>query len=75
MDCDGLKKAFLSDKDGSLLGGERGTIFSFSEFAWGGDRRRGTGDYRLPLTMLTEPDGTRIYIDDMADHVGRGITP
>ena len=71
MDCDGLKKAFIADKDGSMLG-ERGTILAFSEFAWDADPRRGTGDYRLPQTMLTDVNGDPVEIEGMADYVARG---
>ena len=72
MDCDGLKKAFIADKDGSMLG-ERGTILAFSEFAWDADPRRGTGDYRLPQTMLTDVNGDPVEIEGMADYVARGM--
>ena len=76
MDCDGLKKAFIYDKDGTLMpDGQRGTVFAYSEFAWDAmdrDRARGTGDYRIPRTMLTDSDGTRIDIDSFATFVGRG---
>ena len=77
MDCDGLKKAFVFDKDGSLMpSGQPGTIFAYSEFAWDAmdrDRARGTGDYRIPRTMLTMPDSTRIPINSFASFVGRGL--
>ena len=71
MDCDGLKKAFLVDKDGSLFG-QRSTVLAYSEFAWGTDPRRGTGDYRIPYTMITNTDGLRLDIDGFATHVERG---
>lgn len=69
MDCDGLKKAILVDTDGSLLGSP-GTVLSQSEFEWDGDRRRGLGDYRIPKTLLTASDGSRIPVDDIAPNKG-----
>ena len=53
MDCDGLKKNLLDDLDGSFLG-TTGAIISESEYAWNGDPRRGTGDYRLKEHQTTE---------------------
>ncbi|XP_075907773.1 fibrocystin-L-like [Nelusetta ayraudi] len=69
MDCDGKKKTMLRDLDGSFLGSE-GTIVPQSEFEWGGDPRRGLGDYRIPSVMLTRPDGSRIPVEDIAPHKG-----
>lgn len=34
MDCDGLKKALLTDTDGTLLG-QPSTVFSQAEYLWG----------------------------------------
>jgi hypothetical protein len=65
MDCDGLKKAFLKDLDGSLLGSP-GTVIPQSEYEWGGDPRRGLGDYRVPKTMQTELNGNRIPMSTLA---------
>ena len=70
MDCDGKKKAFLSDRDGTFLEDSPGTILPQSEFEWGGDRRRGLGDYRVPKTMLTSRDGDRISVGSIAPNKG-----
>ncbi|KAJ8026005.1 Fibrocystin-L [Holothuria leucospilota] len=69
MDCDGMKKAIIRDLDGSMLG-DVGTVIPEAEFEWDGDPRRGLGDYRIPRTMLTEPDGSRIPTDDIAPNKG-----
>lgn len=69
MDCDGKKKTMLRDLDGSFLGSE-GTVVPQSEFEWGGDPRRGLGDYRIPSVMLTRPDGSRIPVEDVAPRKG-----
>jgi plastocyanin len=66
MDCDGHKHTLLTDVDGSFTGdGSRRTIIAMAEFEWDGDRRRGIGDYRIPKTMLTNPDGSRINTDSI----------
>ncbi|XP_077992871.1 fibrocystin-L-like [Glandiceps talaboti] len=69
MDCDGKKKAMIKDLDGSMIGSP-GTIIPMSEYEWDGDARHGVGDYRIPKMMLTEPDGTRIPVDDIAPNKG-----
>ena len=33
-------------------------------------KERGLGDYRIPKTMLTEVDGTRIPVEDIIDSRG-----
>ena len=48
MDCDALKKAMVSDTDGSLLGSP-GYVLPNAGFEWDGDPRRGIGDYRIPM--------------------------
>lgn len=72
MDCDGLKKGFLKDLDGTFLGtpGTPGTILPESEWQWGGDPQRGLGDYRVPKTMLTMLNGTRIPMSTLAPMKG-----
>ncbi|XP_033757813.1 fibrocystin-L-like [Pecten maximus] len=70
MDCDGLKKDLFSDMDGTFLGGSVGAVISESEWQWGGDPRRGLGDYRIPKSMLTALDGTRIAVNDIAPNKG-----
>ena len=70
MDCDGMKKNLLDDLDGTLLGGSRGSVISESEWEWDGDPRRGLGDYRIPKTLLTDTDGKRIPVEEIAPHKG-----
>ncbi|XP_069115224.1 fibrocystin-L-like [Argopecten irradians] len=70
MDCDGLKKDLFLDVDGTFLGGNLGAVISESEWQWGGDPRRGLGDYRIPKEMLTTLDGTRIPVNDIAPNKG-----
>ncbi|XP_035537797.1 PKHD1 like 1, tandem duplicate 1 [Morone saxatilis] len=69
MDCDAKKKSLLKDLDGSFLGAV-GTVVPQSEYEWGGDPRRGLGDYRIPKVMLTFPNGSRIPVDQIAPHKG-----
>ncbi len=71
MDCDGMKHVIFTDMDGSFSGaGSFRTIISKAEFEWNGDRRRGLGDYRIPLTMLSRPDGSRIPVDEIYPQKG-----
>lgn len=65
-----MKKVMIRDLDGSFLG-DVGTVIPQSEFEWDGDPRRGLGDYRIPRTMLTRPDGSRIPADDIAPNKGK----
>ncbi|XP_059206673.1 fibrocystin-L-like isoform X1 [Centropristis striata] len=69
MDCDAKKKTMLKDLDGSFLGAV-GDVVPQSEFEWGGDPRRGLGDYRIPKVMLTFPNGSRIPVNQIAPHKG-----
>ncbi|XP_060603397.1 fibrocystin-L-like isoform X3 [Ruditapes philippinarum] len=69
MDCDALKKAMYKDLDGTFLG-HVGTVIPQSEYEWGGDPRRGLGDYRIPKEMVTTVDGTRIPYNDIAPYKG-----
>ncbi|XP_030002867.1 PKHD1 like 1, tandem duplicate 2 [Sphaeramia orbicularis] len=69
MDCDAKKKTMLKDLDGSFLGAV-GAVVPQSEYEWGGDPRRGLGDYRIPTVMLTYPNGSRIPVDQIAPHKG-----
>ena len=62
MTCDGQKKIIVEDSDGSFFG-EPGTAISESEWQWEDNPSYGLGDYRIPVTMLTEPDGDRIPTD------------
>lgn len=47
-------------------------IFSVlqAEFEWDGDPRRGLGDYRIPKTLLTRLDGSRIPVNSIAPYKG-----
>ena len=66
MDCDGFKKVLIKDMDGSFLGlNTKGSLLSIADFEWDGDSRRGIGDYRIPRTMLTRADGSRILAEDI----------
>ena len=69
MDCDGLKKVLITDKDGSFFG-RKSVAFSESEFEWDGDPVRGLGDYRIPVAMLTDEDGVRIQVADKCPNKG-----
>ncbi|KAM9824037.1 PKHD1 like 1, tandem duplicate 1 [Neosynchiropus ocellatus] len=69
MECDAKKKSLLKDLDGSFLG-EVGDVVPESEYAWGGDPRRGLGDFRIPTAMLTNPDGSRIPVEQIAPNKG-----
>uniref|UniRef100_G3NDK3 PKHD1 like 1 n=1 Tax=Gasterosteus aculeatus aculeatus TaxID=481459 RepID=G3NDK3_GASAC len=69
MDCDAKKKSLLKDLDGSFLGAV-GAVVPQSEYEWGGDPRRGLGDYRIPKVMLTFPNGSRIPVNQIAPHKG-----
>ncbi|XP_064089363.1 fibrocystin-L-like [Macrobrachium nipponense] len=60
MDCDGLKKIVVTDLDGTLLGSADATATSMAEFEWDGDRSRGVGDYRIPVALKQNPDGSAI---------------
>ncbi|XP_029369318.1 PKHD1 like 1, tandem duplicate 1 isoform X2 [Echeneis naucrates] len=69
MDCDAKKKSLLKDLDGSFLGA-KGAVVPQSEYEWGGDPRRGLGDYRIPKVMLTFPNGSRIPVEQIAPQKG-----
>ncbi|XP_045124918.1 fibrocystin-L-like [Portunus trituberculatus] len=60
MDCDGHRKVVCTDEDGSLLGGSGGTVISQADWEWDGDERRGIGDYRIPVSLRQNADGTEI---------------
>ena len=69
MDCDGMKKALLSDLDGSFLG-TPGAVFSQSEWQWG-SQQRGLGDFRIPKELLAAPNGS--MLDPPSVYSGLGI--
>ena len=64
MDCDGLKHVLVKDIDGSFSEDtDPRTMISRAEFEWEGDPRRGLGDFRIPVTMYTTANGSRIDPD------------
>lgn len=66
MDCDGLKHILIRDRDGSFCEEESPrSLVSLAELEWDGDRRRGIGDFRIPKTMLTTSDGSRIPVESV----------
>ena len=67
MYCDGMKNVLLKDLDGSFTGrGSPHSIIPLAELGWdGADRRVGIGDYRIPVAMLSNPDGSRINVNDI----------
>ncbi|KAL5019598.1 hypothetical protein ScPMuIL_002490 [Solemya velum] len=69
MDCDGMKTALLTDDDGSFLGNP-GAVIPHAEFEWGGDPRRGLGDYRIPKQLITSLSGERLDVDTVAPYKG-----
>ncbi|XP_059501744.1 PKHD1 like 1, tandem duplicate 1 isoform X2 [Stegostoma tigrinum] len=69
MTCDAKKKTLLKDLDGSFLGAV-GAVVPQSEYEWDGDLRYGTGDYRIPKSMLTYLNGSRIPVSQIAPHKG-----
>ncbi|XP_063855540.1 fibrocystin-L-like [Scylla paramamosain] len=70
MDCDGLKKVVVTDVDGSLLGEKDATVISQADWEWDGDPRRGIGDYRIPLPIRQNPDGSQIEAADKFPNKG-----
>ena len=69
MDCDGLKKVLITDLDGTFLG-KPSVAFSESEWEWGGDSRRGLGDYRIPKEALSDENGHMKNISDVYTYRG-----
>ena len=71
MDCDGFKQVLIKDIGGTFTetNSDR-SIISFAEFEWDGNMNRGVGDFRIPKTMLTRPDGSRIPVDDIYPRQG-----
>lgn len=61
MDCDGLKKALITDLDGSLFG-QVASVFSQAEYLWG-NQAHGVGDYRIPSVALSNQTGHQININ------------
>ena len=78
MHCDGMKKVLINDEVGDFLG-HIGSYVAEAEYEWDGvtrggktysDTRDGLGDYRIPKTLLTELNGNRVPVDDIAPHKG-----
>ncbi|XP_052830942.1 fibrocystin-L [Octopus bimaculoides] len=67
------KKVLILDSDGSFIdsGDSPISVFSVSEWEWGGDKRRGLGDYRIPKEARAYPNGSKMPIEELA--TGRGI--
>ncbi|XP_048575327.1 fibrocystin-L-like isoform X2 [Nematostella vectensis] len=59
MDCDARRQLLIRDLDGSFSG-RASTLISKAEYEWDGNPRFGLGDYRIPRTAQTNPDGSRI---------------
>ncbi|CAL4062252.1 unnamed protein product, partial [Meganyctiphanes norvegica] len=60
MTCDGLKKVIITDTDGTLLGTADATLTAKAEYEWDGDGSHGVGDYRIPVSLKTDIDGSQI---------------
>ncbi len=60
MDCDGLKKALITDVDGTLFGEAGASAFSISEDQWG-SQALGLGDFRIPVTALADSNGNAMF--------------
>lgn len=69
MECDGHKKVLVKDLDGTLIDSP-GSIISQADFEWDGDPRRGLGDYRIPKSLLTDQNGDRIDVENIAPYKG-----
>ena len=67
MDCDGMKNVLIKDIDGSFTGEQSlRTIIPMAEIGWdAADRRRGIGDFRIPRSILTNPNGSVVDADEV----------
>ena len=71
MDCDGPKKAMITDTDGSFSEtGSRHTYMGFSELDYGINGPRGLGNFRIPAVMITDLSGNAIDIESWAPNKG-----
>ena len=70
FDCDGMKKAMIVDKDGTLIGNGGGTVIADSAFEWDGNPAKGLGYYRVPKPMVTEVNGDKIPYQDKMPNKG-----
>ena len=71
MSCDAKKKALVKDMEGSYLGAKGMSVIAQSEYEWDGDERYGTGNYRVPTAMVSDPS----EIDVIAPNKGWCIEP
>ncbi|CAH1226877.1 PKHD1L1 [Branchiostoma lanceolatum] len=77
MACDAKLVAIIIDSDGSALG-TPGTVVPEQEWEWqpegvsnwGGNKRYGIGDYRIPTAALAGPDGSKLSAADVAPMKG-----
>ena len=69
MDCDGLKKVIVTDKDGSFFG-TISTATSQTEWQWNGDPARGLGDYRIPKEALADANGHMRNVSSVYTYTG-----
>ena len=60
----------MTDLDGTLLG-TPGTLLPQSERGWDTVPAYGLGDYRIPTSMMTSPDGSRLYPEDICPNKGQ----
>jgi hypothetical protein len=74
MVCDAKQNCFITDEDGSYLGGSAGTIVAQADYEWGGDARRGVGDYRISKIALTDPQGEKLNVNDVCPNKGTVIS-
>ncbi|KAH8862937.1 Fibrocystin-L [Schistosoma japonicum] len=70
MECDGLKKVLVIDKDGGLFG-QPTVIIPQSEWQYNLNSNYGVGDKRIPSRMLINVDGSSI--DPMKQWPNKGI--
>ncbi|XP_065660201.1 fibrocystin-L isoform X2 [Hydra vulgaris] len=71
MDCDALRKALVTDLDGSFFGSPWASMVSRSEYQWDSDRAFGLGNYRIPKSLLTNPsDGSRLDANKLFPNKG-----
>ena len=56
MDCDGVKRTFIKDLDGSLLGtgDQPSVILTQSDYGWNGDPVHGLNDDKIPYTLISK---------------------
>nr|XP_047143668.1 fibrocystin-L-like isoform X2 [Hydra vulgaris] len=70
MDCDALRKALVTDLDGSFFGSPWASMISRSEYQWDGNREFGLGNFRIPKTLLTTSNGSRLDANTLFPNKG-----